>query len=486
MSEQNQELSVEKVEEAEKIKNVANEYFKKQDYQEAINYYTQAIEINPRNAIYYGNRSYAYLRTEFYGYALADASMAIELDKTYIKGYYRRAASYMSLGKFKEALRDYEYVIKARPNDKDAKRNYTECNKIVKKIAFQKAISVKETKKKGADSINLDSMTIENEYNGPELVDGKVTLQFMKDLMEFYKNCGNLHRKYAYNILLDVKDYFMDQPSLVDVPIGDDNTFTVCGDIHGQFYDLMNIFAKNGLPSETNPYLFNGDFVDRGSFSVECIFTLFGFKLLYPNHFFMSRGNHESAMMNHLYGFEGEVKAKYTTHMAELFTEVYNWLPLAHCLNNRVVVMHGGLFSRDDVTLDEIRSIDRNRQPPDEGLMCELLWSDPQPQNGRALSKRGVGCHFGPDVTANFLKMNNLDYIIRSHEVKNDGYEVAHDGKCITVFSAPNYCDTMGNLGAFITLQGKDMVPQFTKYAAVPHPNVKPMAYANSFLSMMC
>lgn len=231
----------------------------------------------------------------------------------------------------------------------------------------------------------------------------------------------------------------MEQPSLVEVPIPDDQKFTVCGDIHGQFFDLMNIFELNGLPSPTNPYLFNGDFVDRGSFSVECIFTLFGFKLLYPEHFFMSRGNHESATMNQMYGFEGEVKAKYTTQMAELFTEVYNWLPLAHCLNNRVLVMHGGLFAKDDVTLADIRAVDRNRQPPEDGLMCDLLWSDPQPQNGRAPSKRGVGCQFGPDVTQRFLELNKLDYIIRSHEVKNMGYEVAHNGKCITVFSAPNY-----------------------------------------------
>lgn len=148
--------------------------------------------------------------------------------------------------------------------------------------------------------------------------------------------------------------------------------------------------------------------------------------------------------------------------------------------------MHGGLFSRDDVTLEEIRTIERNRQPPDEGPMCELLWSDPHPQEGRAPSKRGVGCQFGPDVTKRFLELNKLDYIIRSHEVKKDGYEVAHNGKCITVFSAPNYCDTMGNLGAFIVLNGKEMLPQYTTYEAVPHPDVKPMAYASSLLSMMC
>lgn len=129
--------------------------------------------------------------------------------------------------------------------------------------------------------------------------------------------------------------------------------------------------------------------------------------------------------------------------------------------------MHGGLFSRDDVTLDEIRKLERNRQPPEEGVMCELLWSDPQFAPGRAPSKRGVGCQFGPDVTKKFLELNKLDYVIRSHEVKHEGYQVDHDGKCITVFSAPNYCDTMGNKGAFITLNGKDMVPKYTTYEAV-------------------
>ncbi|PNF36520.1 Serine/threonine-protein phosphatase 5 [Cryptotermes secundus] len=479
-------VSPENIEKAEKIKEEANNCFKKQEYNKAIDLYSQAIELNPTVAVYYGNRSITYLKTECFGYALNDATKAIELDKTYVKGYYRRAGAHMSLGKFKLALRDYEAVMKAKPNDIDAKMKYTECNKIVKQMAFERAIRVDDTKKSVSESINLENMAIEKDYNGPNLEDGKVTLEFMQHLIKTYKEQGKLHRKHAYKILLDVKQLFMSQPSLVEVTVADDSKFTVCGDIHGQFYDLMNIFNLNGLPSPTNPYLFNGDFVDRGSFSVECIFTLFGFKLLYPEHFFMSRGNHESHSMNQMYGFDGEVKAKYTAQMSELFGEVFNWLPLAHCLNTRVLVMHGGLFSRDDVTLDEISKIDRNRQPPEEGLMCELLWSDPQPQVGRAPSKRGVGVQFGPDVTKKFLELNSLDYIIRSHEVKNEGYEVAHDGKCITVFSAPNYCDTMGNKGAFIVLTGKDMQPQYTTYEAVPHPNVKPMAYANSLLSLIC
>ncbi|XP_014359983.1 serine/threonine-protein phosphatase 5 [Papilio machaon] len=478
-------VSQEDIEAAEKLKNEANEFFKKQNYDAAIELYTKAIEKNPNNAVFFANRSIANLRLENFGYALVDASRAIDLDKNYTKAYYRRAAAHMSLGKYKLALKDFEFVTKVRPNDQDAKMKYTECNKIVKKIAFEKAIAVDKKEVNIADSINLDAMTIEDEYEGPMLEDGKVTVKFVNDLIEHYKQEKHLHKKYAYKILIDVKAYLSNQPTLVDIKVPDDKKFTVCGDIHGQFYDLMNIFKLNGLPSEENPYLFNGDFVDRGSFSVECIFTLFSFKLLYPDHFFMSRGNHESLDMNRMYGFRGEVTFKYTAQMADLFTEVYNWLPLAHCINNRVLVMHGGLFSSDDVTLDDIRNVDRNKQPPEDGIMCELLWSDPQPMVGRSPSKRGVGCQFGPDVTHSFLERNHLDYIIRSHEVKSDGYEVAHDGKCITVFSAPNYCDTMANLGAFITMNGKDLKPNFTTYEAVPHPNVRPMTYAHPFFSTL-
>ncbi|XP_045483336.1 serine/threonine-protein phosphatase 5 [Harmonia axyridis] len=470
-----------RIEIAEDFKNQANDHFKKQDYDSAITFYSKAIEANPKSAVYYGNRSFAYLKLEWFGYALEDATKAIELDKNYIKGYYRRASAKMSLGKFKEALKDFELVTKIRPNDKDAKLKFKECDKIVRKIAFEKAIAVEDMKQNIADTINLEAMTIENDYKGPQIEDGKITLEFMKELMDLYKKQGKLHRKYAFKILLDIKTYLMSQPSLVDVAIEPNKKFTVCGDIHGQFYDLMNIFELNGLPSESNPYLFNGDFVDRGSFSVECIFTLFGFKLLYPNHFFMSRGNHESSTMNEMYGFHGEVKSKYSARMSEFFNEVYNWLPLAHCLNKKILVMHGGLFSKDGVTLDDIREIDRNRQPPDEGPMCDLLWSDPQHQSGRAPSRRGVGCQFGPDITEAFLKENQLEYIIRSHEVKHEGYEVAHNGKCITVFSAPNYCDTMANKGAFIILNGSDLTPKFVTYEAVPHPDVKAMAYADAF-----
>lgn len=410
------------------------------DYENAVRLYTDALGVDGNSAIYYANRSFAYLRQEAFGYALNDAVQAIKCNPAYLKGYYRRAGAHMALGKFKLALQDLEFVAKRCPNDKDAQMKYSECKKIVTKMAFERAIAVDKVEKSLMEMCrDLESATIEADYEGPKLEDGKVTLDFMKHLMEWYKSEKKLHKNFAYRILCDVEALFKKQPSLVDITVPADCKFTVCGDIHGQFYDLLNIFEINGLPSETNPYLFNGDFVDRGSFSVECIFTLFGFKLLYPNHFFLSRGNHESVNMNQMYGFTGEVVAKYSQTMSEMFTIVYNWLPLCHCINQKILVMHGGLFSKDGVALDDLRTIDRNRQPPEEGLMCELLWSDPQPQNGRSPSKRGVGIQFGPDVTKAFLEHNKLDYVIRSHEVKDEGYEVAHDGKCITVFSAPNY-----------------------------------------------
>lgn len=466
---------------AEELKNKANDLFKAGKFEGAIELYSQAIELSSSVAVYYGNRSFAHLKTESYGYALSDASKALELDTAYIKGYYRRASANMALGKFKLALKDFEAVKRARPRDSDALAKFTECNKIVKQMAFAKAIAVEQ--KNVTETIKWEMMVVEDSYRGPRLEED-LSSSFMQELVGWFKEQKTLHIKYAYKIIFKAMEIFQALPPLVDVKIPECNCFTVCGDIHGQFYDLLNIFELNGVPSNTNPFLFNGDFVDRGSFSTEVILTLFGFRVLYPDNFHMSRGNHESENMNKMYGFEGEVRSKYSSTMVDLFTEVFNHLPLAHCIDGKILVMHGGLFSEDGVKLDDIRKIDRVRQPPEDGLMCGLLWSDPQILPGRSPSKRGVGTQFGPDVTRKFCKDNGLDFIIRSHEVKNEGYEVAHGGKCITVFSAPNYCDQMGNKAAFITLT-RDLKPKYTVYDAVPHPKVKPMQYAHPLFGLL-
>jgi serine/threonine-protein phosphatase 5 len=244
----------------------------------------------------------------------------------------------------------------------------------------------------------------------------------------------------------------------------------------GQFFDLLNIFNINGYPSETHTYLFNGDFVDRGSWSTEIALLLYAYKWLRPNRIFLNRGNHETDDMNKVYGFEGECKAKYNERLFKVFSESFSALPLATLIGSKYLVLHGGLFSDDQVTLDDIRKLNRHnqRQPGQQGLMMEMLWTDPQTEPGRGPSKRGVGLQFGPDVTKRFCEKNGLEAIIRSHEVRMDGYEVEHDGRCITVFSAPKYCDTTENKGAFINI-GPELKLDFKVFEAVPHPDIKPM-----------
>ncbi|KAL3651317.1 Serine/threonine-protein phosphatase 5 [Castilleja foliolosa] len=538
---------------AEELKTLANEAFKAHKFSQAVDLYTQAIELNEGNAVYWANRAFAHTKLEEYGSAIQDATKAIEVDPKYSKGYYRRGAAYLGMGKFKEALKDFQQVKRICPNDPDATKKLKECEKAVMKIKFEEAISVPESERRSvADSIDYHTLgtspgssyfplkvtavaaavallavfvgkkasiavattamviimivwgtfwkvrckdsvftkgrtldlDVEPHYSGPRIEGDVVTLDFVKQMMDDFKKQKFLHKRYACQIVLQIRDLFRELPSLVDIKVPDGKHFTVCGDVHGQFYDLLNIFELNGLPSEDNPYLFNGDFVDRGSFSLEVILTLFAFKCMSPSAIYLARGNHESKSMNKIYGFEGEVRSKLNDTFVELFAEVFCCLPLAHVINEKVFVVHGGLFSVDGVKLSDIRAIDRFCEPPEEGLMCELLWSDPQPQLGRGPSKRGVGLSFGADVTKRFLEDNKLDLVVRSHEVKDEGYEVEHDGKLITVFSAPNYCDQMGNKGAFIRFEAPDMKPNVVTFSAVPHPDVKPMAYANNFLRM--
>ncbi|KAI6169978.1 Serine/threonine-protein phosphatase [Aphelenchoides bicaudatus] len=292
------------------IKNEANKRFKDEMYDLAAELYGKSIELNPNEPIYYGNRSMAYLKKELFGLALEDANAALKVDPSFVKAYFRRATANLALGKYKLALSDYDRVLKFRPNDADVKKKYSEVNKIVKRIAFEKAIAVDDPKSI-ADSIDVEYYKVESDYTGPRL-EGEITAEFMKELIDTFKSQGKLHIKYAYKIMLAIRKLLESYSALTEITVPAGQKFTICGDIHGQYYDLLNIFELNGLPSKENPYLFNGDFVDRGSFSAETIFTLFGFKMLYPDHFHLSRGNHESDTMNKVYGFGGEINRNTT------------------------------------------------------------------------------------------------------------------------------------------------------------------------------
>ncbi|KAI1485181.1 protein phosphatase 5 [Biscogniauxia mediterranea] len=473
------------IEQATAFKNEGNKAFAAHDWPTAVKFYTQAIELNDKEPTYFTNRAQAHIKSEAFGYAIADATKAIELNPKLVKAYFRRAVAYAAILKPKDAVKDFKECVKLDPANKDAKLKLAECQKIVRQLNFYAAIEVGE-EPSAAEGLDIDSIAIEPDYDGVLLKD-EMTQEFIDDMIERFKNGKKIHRKFVYQIIIAVKKIVYDEPTMVEVTIPDDIKLTVCGDTHGQYYDLMELFRLNGRPSDKHYYLFNGDFVDRGSWSTEIALLLYAYKWLRPHGFFLNRGNHETDDMNKVYGFEGECKAKYNDRVFKLFSESFSALPLATLIGSKYLVLHGGLFSDDNITLDDIRKLNRHaqRQPGQSGLMMEMLWTDPQTAPGRGPSKRGVGMQFGPDVTKRFCDRNNLDAIIRSHEVRMDGYEEEHDGKCITVFSAPKYCDQTENRGAYINI-GPDYKLSFHQFDAVPHPPIRPMAYANnSLMSMM-
>lgn len=488
------------VSEADELKNAGNKALLAARYTEAIDLYTQAIEKDGNVAVYYANRAQAEIKAEMYGSAVSDAGKAIDIDPKYTKAYYRRAIAKVAILKYKEAIPDLKTVVEQAPADKDAKLKLTECQKMARRQAFEKAIEVEDAPSI-VESLDLDSMRVENDYDGPtldfsydnkskdvlETFNVKMTHEFIQGMTERFKNGKLIPRKYVYAIIMGVMRQLKSEPTMVEVDVNDDELITVCGDTHGQFFDLLEIFRRNGAPNKTHKYLFNGDFVDRGSWSCEIALLLYCYKLMYPTQFFLNRGNHETDSMNKAYGFEGECKHKYISDSVfKLFSESFSLLPVATLICNKYLVLHGGLFSKDGVTLDDIRKVDRfaQKQPGNEGLLMEMLWNDPHPGVGREPSQRGIGIRFGSDVTELFCKQNNLSAVIRSHEVRMGGYSKEHDGRLITVFSAPNYCDSQANLGAYININGVEKEMEFETFSAVPHPDVKPMAYASRLMGM--
>jgi serine/threonine-protein phosphatase 5 len=347
---------------ADEFKVEANALFANQDYERAVEKYSEAISYDPTNPVYFSNRSICNFRLELYGQALIDATTAIELDPRFVKAYYRKASAHMALGQLKESIQDFKQVLKVN-NDQTTRQKLIQCQKEYKRIEFEKAIFSEAKTLTAQDQLgDVDAIIVEPAYEGPHLLTNEITLEFVKDLLKHMKDQKKLHPKYTYKLLLMAKEYFENRPTIEDIVIPEGSKITVCGDIHGQYYDLLNVFEINGLPSPENMYLWNGDFVDRGSFSVECILTLLCFKLLYPNSVYLSRGNHESDDMNRVYGFEGEVKAKYSQALFKLFSEIFNAIPLGNLIMNKILVIHGGLFSRDNVSMQELRDIDRFKQ----------------------------------------------------------------------------------------------------------------------------
>ncbi|KAF2307274.1 hypothetical protein GH714_026010 [Hevea brasiliensis] len=190
------------------------------------------------------------------------------------------------------------------------------------------------------------------------------------------------------------------------------------GDIHGQYQDLLRLFEYGGFPPSCN-YLFLGDYVDRGKQSLETICLLLAYKIRYPDKISLLRGNHEDAKINRIYGFYDECKRRFNVRLWKIFTDCFNCLPVAALIDEKILCMHGGL-SPELEKVDQIREIQRPTEIPDSGLLCDLLWSDPDAKvEGWSDSDRGVSCTFGPDRVAEFLDKNDLDLICRGHQVTN-------------------------------------------------------------------
>ncbi|EGD73148.1 serine/threonine protein phosphatase pp-X isozyme 1 [Salpingoeca rosetta] len=241
---------------------------------------------------------------------------------------------------------------------------------------------------------------------------------------------------------------------------------TICGDIHGQHFDLMELFEVGGRAPFQN-YLFLGDFVDRGYYSVETFLLLLALKVRYPNRVTLLRGNHESRSITQVYGFYDECIRKYGSLVVwHACTEVFDLLCLAAMVDNSIFCVHGGL-SPTVVSLDGIKGLDRKVEVPQEGPMCDLLWSDPEEIEGWSQSPRGAGYLFGKDVVKQFCEENSVSMVCRAHQLVMEGFKWNFDNLLCTVWSAPNYCYRCGNVAAMMQVD-ENLDPSFLIFNAAP------------------
>ncbi|KAF8378355.1 hypothetical protein HHK36_029694 [Tetracentron sinense] len=300
---------------------------------------------------------------------------------------------------------------------------------------------------------------------------------------------------------------------------------TVCGDIHGQFHDLIELFRIGGNAPDTN-YLFMGDYVGmpplyhlqhgqgnslrnghaavkglidsklhstlrilrlyievaivdlmgfdtsrhlayRGYYSVETVTLLVALKVRYRDRITILRGNHESRQITQVYGFYDECLRKYgNANVWKFFTDLFDYLPLTALIESQIFCLHGGLSPSLD-TLDNIRALDRIQEVPHEGPMCDLLWSDPDDRCGWGISPRGAGYTFGQDIAAQFNHTNGLTLVARAHQLVMEGYNWCQEKNVVTVFSAPNYCYRCGNMAAILEI-GQNMDQNFLQFDPAP------------------
>ncbi|KAF5383120.1 hypothetical protein D9615_005057 [Tricholomella constricta] len=334
-------------------------------------------------------------------------------------------------------------------------------------------ISTQERVVKDVQAPAMQIPTNEQFFNRHGQDQTKPDIAFLKN--HFYRE-GRLSEEQALWILETATEVLRKEGNVLQV----DAPITVCGDIHGQYYDLMKLFEVGGSPADTR-YLFLGDYVDRGYFSIECVLYLWALKIWYPDTLFLLRGNHECRHLTDYFTFKLECKHKYSERIYDACMDSFCALPLAAVMNKQFLCIHGGL-SPELNTLDDIRAIDRFREPPTHGLMCDILWADPVEDFGTEKTTesflhnhvRGCSYFFTYQAACQFLERNNLLSIIRAHEAQDAGYRMYRKTKTtgfpsvMTIFSAPNYLDVYNNKAAVLKYESNVM--NIRQFNCTPHP----------------
>lgn len=309
-------------------------------------------------------------------------------------------------------------------------------------------------------------------YKGNKIQTEVLRLHLLKE--------GKITEDDVCRLCKDAMAVFRAEPNVVRL----EGNLNIVGDIHGQYYDLMKVFEIGGKIEEV-PYLFLGDYVDRGTFSCEVVLFLLALKVAHPKRIFCLRGNHECRALTRTFNFKNECLHKYSARVYDAFMDVFDTLPLCALLDSKFLCCHGGIGPSFH-TLDDINRIVRFSEPPEAGPMCDLLWADPTPdEDDETQSKpflpnatRGCSYLFNSKAALRFLKDNQLLSIVRAHEAQKEGFKMHKKDPendfpaVITLFSAPNYCDVYKNKAAILKYQ--NTLINIRQFKQTQHPYCLP------------